>query len=113
MGGGIGGSTLAANLANAGLQVEVLERELNFVDRVRGEWIAPWGVAEAKRLGIYDEFVAAGGHHLARGIYYDELLDPSDAEAAVMPLDGMHPDAPGPLCMEHVIMQNTAHTICD
>jgi 2-polyprenyl-6-methoxyphenol hydroxylase-like FAD-dependent oxidoreductase len=108
VGGGIGGSTLAANLAHAGLQVEVLEREVKFVDRVRGEWVAPWGVAEAKRLRIYDEFVAAGGHHLARGIYYDELLDPGDAEAAVMPLDDLHPDAPGPLFLEHVVMQNTA-----
>ena len=28
----------------------VLERELEFRDRVRGEWLAPWGVAEARRL---------------------------------------------------------------
>ena len=48
VGGGIGGSSLAASLAEAGLRVEILERELKFVSRVRGEWIAPWGVAEAK-----------------------------------------------------------------
>ncbi len=30
----------------------VLERETQFKDRVRGEFIAPWGVAEARELGI-------------------------------------------------------------
>ncbi len=107
VGGGVGGSTLAANLAAAGLGVEVLEREPVFVDRVRGEWIAPWGVAEAKQLGVYDLLMASGGHHLARSIIYDELLPPALAEADTLSLATMHPEAPGPLCMEHVTMQNT------
>lgn len=106
VGGGVGGSALAANLATAGLTVEVLERESVFVDRVRGEWIAPWGVAEAKRLGVYDVLMAAGGHHLARSVIYDELLTPAQAESETLSLTNMHPAAPGPLCMEHVSMQN-------
>jgi len=108
VGGGIAGSTLAANLAGAGLAIEVLERETEFIDRVRGEWMAPWGVAEAKTLGLYDRFMNAGGHHTTKAINYDELLSPAEAEAALMPLGDLHPDAPGPLCMEHVTMQNVA-----
>ena len=46
IGGGIAGSTLAANLGRTGLVVLLLERETKFIDRVRGEWMAPWGVAE-------------------------------------------------------------------
>lgn len=46
VGGGIGGNSLAANLARARLRVLVLEREITFSDRVRGEWITPWGTAE-------------------------------------------------------------------
>jgi len=36
-----------------GLRVLVTEREAQFKDRIRGEWIAPWGVAETQKLGIY------------------------------------------------------------
>ncbi|MBK8958480.1 MAG: FAD-dependent monooxygenase [Proteobacteria bacterium] len=107
VGAGVGGSALAANLAAAGLDVELLEREAAFTDRVRGEWMAPWGVAEAKALGLYDLLMANGGHHLERSITYDELIAPADALAAAQPLAALHPAAPGPLCMEHVTMQNT------
>ena len=47
-GAGIGGSALATVLARAGLGVLVLEKETEYRDRVRGEWMAPWGVAEAQ-----------------------------------------------------------------
>jgi 2-polyprenyl-6-methoxyphenol hydroxylase-like FAD-dependent oxidoreductase len=62
VGGGLAGSALADQLARAGHAVLVLERETRFKDRVRGENMLPWGVAAAKRLGIADELVAAGGH---------------------------------------------------
>jgi flavin-dependent dehydrogenase len=45
VGGGIAGGTMATVLASSGLEVVVLERETTYPDRVRGEWIAPWGVA--------------------------------------------------------------------
>jgi len=108
VGGGIGGSSLGAFLARAGLNVLVLERLTRFEDRVRGEWMAPWGVAELKKLGLYDRFMAAGGHHLARNVGYDELLTRAQAEAGAIRFAGIHPEAPGPLCMEHVVMQNVA-----
>ena len=53
VGGGLGGSALAKMLAEHGARVLVVERESQFKDRVRGEWMAPWGAAEAAKLGIY------------------------------------------------------------
>jgi menaquinone-9 beta-reductase len=52
VGGGLGGSALAKVMAAHGARVLVLERERQFKDRVRGEFMAPWGVAEARELGI-------------------------------------------------------------
>jgi len=106
LGGGLAGSALAANLADAGLRVLILEREVEFHDRVRGEWIAPWGVAESQALGIYDLLMAAGGHHTRRSVTYDHLIPPPQAEASGFAVTDMLPGVPGPLCMEHVAMQN-------
>lgn len=41
-------------LASKGLSVVVLERDLYPIDRVRGEWMAPWGVTKAASLEILD-----------------------------------------------------------
>lgn len=52
VGGGIAASSLAKAMAERGAKVLVLERERRFKDRVRGEAVVPWGVAEANELGI-------------------------------------------------------------
>jgi len=52
VGGGLGGSALAKCMAEQGTRVLVLERDPQFKDRVRGEFLSPWGVAEAGWLGI-------------------------------------------------------------
>ncbi len=101
VGGGIGGSALATVMARAGRRILLLERSEAFEDRVRGEWIAPWGVAEVKRLGLYDLLVSAGGHHLTRHITFDESLDPALAAAAALPLGVFKEGVPGPLCLGH------------
>jgi 2-polyprenyl-6-methoxyphenol hydroxylase-like FAD-dependent oxidoreductase len=62
VGGGLAGSTLAARMAGSGRRVLVLESEKKFRDRVRGENMLPWGVAAARRLGVYESLVSAGGH---------------------------------------------------
>jgi 2-polyprenyl-6-methoxyphenol hydroxylase-like FAD-dependent oxidoreductase len=62
VGGGLAGSALADQLARSNHSVLILERETRFKDRVRGENMLPWGVAAARRLGIHDDLVAAGGH---------------------------------------------------
>jgi 2-polyprenyl-6-methoxyphenol hydroxylase-like FAD-dependent oxidoreductase len=64
IGGGLGGSTLASAVARNGRSVLVLEREKEFKDRVRGENMLPWGVAAARRLGVVDDLLAAGGRQV-------------------------------------------------
>jgi len=54
VGGGLGGSALAKVLAERGARVLVIERERAFKDRIRGEWLSPWGAAEMQKLGLYD-----------------------------------------------------------
>ncbi len=101
IGGGISGSATAIIMARAGYRVLVLERSEVFEDQVRGEWIAPWGVTEVRRLGLYDLLMGAGGHHLSQHITYDETLAPEQAEAAPLDLNIFAPDVPGPLCIGH------------
>jgi 2-polyprenyl-6-methoxyphenol hydroxylase-like FAD-dependent oxidoreductase len=54
VGGGLGGAALAKVLAEHGKRVLVVEREIEFKDRIRGEYLQPWGVAESQRVGLYD-----------------------------------------------------------
>ena len=52
VGGGVAGSSLARRMAADGARVLVLERETEFRDRIRGEFLQPWGVAETRKLGV-------------------------------------------------------------
>jgi 2-polyprenyl-6-methoxyphenol hydroxylase-like FAD-dependent oxidoreductase len=104
VGGGIGGGALATVLARHGLSVAVLERDRRAVDRVRGEYIAPWGVAEAARLDLLNILRGTGGVHATRAIRYDETLAPEQAEASARDLRGVHPIGTGPLCAGHPAM---------
>ncbi len=62
VGGGIAAAALAKAMAERGAKVLVLEKESRFKDRVRGEGVVPWGVAEARELGIYDLLKQSCGH---------------------------------------------------
>ena len=64
VGGGLGGAAFAKRMAEHGARILVLERERQFKDRVRGEYLAPWGVAEARTLGLYDVLRDTCGHAL-------------------------------------------------
>ena len=68
VGGGLAGSALAKTMAEAGARVLVLERETQFKDRVRGEGMTPWGVVEARALGIA---CGAAGHMRARPVHVE------------------------------------------
>jgi 2-polyprenyl-6-methoxyphenol hydroxylase-like FAD-dependent oxidoreductase len=57
VGGGLGGAALAKVMAEQGARVLVVEREHRFKDRIRGEWVSPWGGAEFQRLGLYDDLL--------------------------------------------------------
>src|SRR5262245_40971323 len=101
IGGGIAGNALATVLARAGKAVLVLERSAVYRDRVRGELFQPWGVAEARRLGLYETLIRAGGTHHSRAVPYDETMAPAEAEAAAVALDKILPDVPGSLGVSH------------
>jgi 2-polyprenyl-6-methoxyphenol hydroxylase-like FAD-dependent oxidoreductase len=60
-----------------------------------------WGVEELKTLGLYDDFIAAGGHHLKRHISYSDEATREESEAGVLPLDAMTPGVPGPMTIGH------------
>jgi 2-polyprenyl-6-methoxyphenol hydroxylase-like FAD-dependent oxidoreductase len=101
VGGGIAGATIALVLARAGLIVTVLEQQLLYCDRVRGEYMQPWGVAEAQHLGVSEILVQAGGFFARRIIPYDEINAPHAAEAMARALDKLVPGVPGALCVSH------------
>ena len=64
IGGGVAGSSLAAAMAAAGARALVLEAEGSFRDRVRGEAVMPWGVAEVRLLGLEAVLKGAGANPL-------------------------------------------------
>ncbi len=104
VGAGIGGGALASVLARAGLTVVLLEKSAVHKDVVRGEWIAPWGVAEVIELGLLDLYAANGAHRVSRHITYNELWSTEQAEAAALTLAGLAPELP--LCLGHPAMCN-------
>jgi 2-polyprenyl-6-methoxyphenol hydroxylase-like FAD-dependent oxidoreductase len=103
IGSGVAGSALAAALATAGVPVLVLERTEQFVDHVRGEYMHPWGVAEAVQLGLHDDLMAAGGNVISRFVGYDEVYSPAEAERGALPLADLLPGVPGALGIGHPV----------
>ena len=100
VGAGIGGSALATVLARAGIAVTILEKSLVHVDHVRGEWLAPWGVAETQRLGLYE--TARSGRASSAPYRIQRRIDPATAESQLLDMTafanaGFKP----PLCMRH------------
>ena len=102
VGAGIGGGALGTVLARAGLDVLILEKTRVHKDVVRGEWIAPWGVAETVELGLYDQYVASGAHRPMRHVDYNELESRDSAEAKQLQLAELA--AHLPLCLGHPAM---------
>jgi 2-polyprenyl-6-methoxyphenol hydroxylase-like FAD-dependent oxidoreductase len=99
VGGGIGGAALACALAREGLGVTVLEGTTEYEDRVRGESMQPWGVKEARALGVEDALIAAGAHIAPIWKQYSE----SGTEPAEIPVAMMVPDVPGTLNLRHPV----------
>ena len=101
VGGGIAGSAVAARLAAAGRTVLVLERQTVYRDKVRGEYMHPWGAAEMQRLGLEQVLLDAGGSYADAFVSFGEHLDPAAAIETALPLAGLLPDVPGALCVGH------------
>jgi menaquinone-9 beta-reductase len=96
VGAGIAGGALATRLARDGISVLLLERTLLHADRIRGEFLAQWGVLEAQQLGLVAELVAAGGHTITKSMRYGDGIsieagraDPIDLAALVPGVDGV------------------------
>jgi 2-polyprenyl-6-methoxyphenol hydroxylase-like FAD-dependent oxidoreductase len=101
VGGGIGGSSLGLVMSRAGYSCVVLERTVEFPDRTRGEWLAPWGVLEARRIGIEADLRSARGHVLRRHISYEPETSRELAEAETLDLSRMVADVEGPMTQRH------------
>jgi menaquinone-9 beta-reductase len=101
VGAGVAGASIAAVLARGGLEVLLLERQRAYRDRVRGEYMAPWGVLEARAAGL--ETVLRGTHAVDARYFvgYDELVVPSAAETDKGDASAILPGVRGPLCASH------------
>ncbi len=100
VGGGIAGSSLATVMGRSGHRCLVLEQTTDFPDRTKGEWIAPWGVAEAERLGLIDDVARARGHVLRRHARLGPEIDPEESVRQALPMDEL-PGVPGALTQRH------------
>lgn len=74
VGGGLAGASLGKVMAEKGARVLILERETAFKDRVRGEALLPWGIEEARKLGLYDVLRETCGHEQR---WFDFYLGPN------------------------------------
>ncbi|WP_062432622.1 NAD(P)/FAD-dependent oxidoreductase [Herbidospora daliensis] len=104
VGGGIAGASAACRLSAGGLEVVLLEKQREYHDLVRGEWLAPWGIREAQRLGVYDCFGAGGAWEIREWMTWDEAVDDDEVEAVDM--TGFIPGIGGPMSFPH-------HAVCE
>jgi 2-polyprenyl-6-methoxyphenol hydroxylase-like FAD-dependent oxidoreductase len=101
VGCGFAGGAFATAMARAGHEVLVLEEVTAYRDRVRGESIVPWGVAEANRLDLTQPLVSGGAHWTTRWVSYNETLTAAEAEARALPLDAIVQGVAGALNLGH------------
>lgn len=98
VGGGLAGSALGKSLAERGARVLIVEREETFRDRVRGEGMHPWGVAETRTLGIERRLLETCGQPIRWwNVYAGSTLQSRRDLIATTPvhvggLDFYHPD---------------------
>jgi menaquinone-9 beta-reductase len=103
VGGGIAASSLAIAMAERGAKVLVLEREKQFKDRVRGEALVSWGVAEANELGICRLLQQKCAHNVPYVEAGSGLRDLSATTLQRLPL----------LSFPHQVMQETLLTAAE
>jgi 2-polyprenyl-6-methoxyphenol hydroxylase-like FAD-dependent oxidoreductase len=101
VGAGIAGASVAAVLARGGIEVLLLERQLAYRDRVRGEYMAPWGVLEARALGLESVIRSTQAVDARYAAPFDELVDPSVAAQSTRDNSTFLPDVAGSLCASH------------
>lgn len=79
----------------------MLEQQVAYKDKVRGETMPPWGVLEATRMGMLDTLYEAGAEMATSFVLYDELRTPAEAEAKALPLGMFVPGVDGQLNVGH------------
>ncbi len=104
VGAGVAGASMAIVLARQGRSVLLLEKSKQHVDRVRGELITPWGVAEAREIGLLDILLDAGGHFASKLVLYGEGIDPAVAGAQPIDIAALIPGIGGNLKLGHPAM---------
>jgi 2-polyprenyl-6-methoxyphenol hydroxylase-like FAD-dependent oxidoreductase len=102
VGGGFAGGPLATLLARGGIPVTVLERQEQYQDVVRGEFLGTWGVAEATKMGLTDCLQEGGAWSLRWWQQWDEIFHADDApRASVTATAHPVPGAAGPVTLSH------------
>lgn len=102
VGGGIAGSAVAGRMGAAGARVLVLEQSERFVDRVRGEYIAPWGVREVIALRLWDVIRSVPHSNLmTHFVGFEEEIPEAVALATMRDFGVMAPDVPGAVGVSH------------
>ncbi len=101
VGGGIAGMALASALARDGREVAVLEASIEYEDKVRGEEMCPWGVAEARELGVHQALLDSDARATAEVVHYDALLPTDVSLAHPIPASVAVPGVPGLLNLRH------------
>jgi 2-polyprenyl-6-methoxyphenol hydroxylase-like FAD-dependent oxidoreductase len=107
VGGGIAGGALAYALSRAGFGVLLLERQREYRDRVLGEGMMPWGVADARSIGIEDALLTnpEGTVTLTHWFEYRMDRDPAEVEqdALSQPFSDAVEGVDGALCLRHPV----------
>ena len=70
-------------------------------DRVRGEYMAPWGVLEARALGLESVIRSTEAVDARYTVPFDELVDPAVAAESTRDNSTFLPDVAGSLCASH------------
>jgi 2-polyprenyl-6-methoxyphenol hydroxylase-like FAD-dependent oxidoreductase len=102
LGGGVAGCAIAATLAAGGRSVTVLERELVYTDKVRGEGLVNWGVQQAIDLGLGEVVLGIDDASImTRYVGYDETISIDRARTRARDLAGAIPGVPGTIGVGH------------
>jgi 2-polyprenyl-6-methoxyphenol hydroxylase-like FAD-dependent oxidoreductase len=88
-------------MARAEYSVVMIEITEAHRDVVRGEWLAPWGVLDAKQLGLYELYRSHQAHHITHHVGYDEHLPIEVAESMPLDFSALVPGSGGALAIGH------------
>jgi 2-polyprenyl-6-methoxyphenol hydroxylase-like FAD-dependent oxidoreductase len=100
VGGGLAGAALGRALAQAGRRVLIVEREARFRDRVRGEYLEAWGVAEAHALDLIETLARAGAREMPWITTWVGGMAALRSDVRTI-----NPGGFAPLCLSHPAMQ--------